>query len=234
MTSTEPTSVLDGVTEPPPAPLPGLDALRALVADAALRAAALLDGPGGALTEGNARGGAATGGAAADGAAAEGASTEGAGADGAAADGASADGVDDVTADIVRFVAQHGDTHLDRAALRLGCSAGRMRLLVTAHRCGGRPAVATCLAPLPADPDVLAAAEHAVQPLRPSPTAPVERHHNHLTDAPARVQLRYGPDGLWHPYVERYGSWQPAAAPAPDAATAYRAARTALRGATRT
>ncbi|MFJ2931758.1 hypothetical protein ACIO8G_03210 [Streptomyces sp. NPDC087219] len=108
-----------------------------------------------------------------------------------------------------------------------------MRLLVTAHRWAGRPAVATCLAPLPADPDVLAAAEHAVQPLRPSPTAPVERHHNHLTDAPARVQLRYGPDRLWHPYVKRYGSRQPAAAPPPAAATAYRAARTALRAATR-
>ncbi|MFD4314787.1 hypothetical protein [Streptomyces sp. NPDC058548] len=209
MTSAEPPSVLDGLTEPPPAPLPGLDALRALVADAALRAAALLDSPGGAPAEGVARAG-------------------------VAADGAAADGVDDVTADIVRFVALHGDTHLERAAARLGCSVGRVRLLATAHRWGGRPAVATCLAPLPADPDVLAAAEHAVQPLRPSPTAPVERHHNHLTDAPARVQLRYGPDGLWHPYVERYGSWQPAAAPTPDAATAYRAARTALRAAART
>ncbi|MFF3838864.1 hypothetical protein [Streptomyces sp. NPDC001930] len=205
MTSTEPPSVLDGLTEPPPAPLPGLDALRALVADAALRAAALLAGPGGVP--------------------AEGAATEGA--------GGAADGLDDVTADIVRFVARHGDAHLERAAIAVGCTVGRMRLLATAHRWGGRPAVATCLAPLPADPDVLAAAEHAVQPLRPSPTAPVERHHNHLTDAPARVQLRYGPDGLWHPYVERYGSWQPAAAPAPDAATAYRSARTALRAATR-
>ncbi|MFJ5074672.1 hypothetical protein ACIP8Z_08695 [Streptomyces sp. NPDC088553] len=208
MTSAEPPSLLDGLTEPPPAPPPGLDVLRALVADAALRAAALLDSSGGASTEGVARAV-------------------------VVADGAAADGVDDVTADVVRFVAGHGDAHLERAAIRLGCSVGRMRLLVTAHRWGGPPAVATCLAPLPTDPDVLAAAEHAVQPLRPSPTAPVERHHNHLTDAPARVQLRYGPDRLWHPYVERYCSWQPAAAPTPDAATAYRAARTALRAATR-
>ncbi|WP_395366299.1 hypothetical protein ACHGLA_34200 [Streptomyces sp. YH02] len=219
--STEPASVLDGLTEPPPAPLPGLDVMRALVADAALRAAALLDGPEGALAEGTAPHGAADG-AAADGSAAE----------GAAADRAD-DGVDDVTADIVRFVAQNGDAPLERAADHLGVSPGRLRLLATAHRWGGRPAVATCLAPLPADPHVLAAAEHVVQPLRPSPTAPVERHHNHLTDPPARVQLRYGPDRLWHPYVERYGGWQPAAAPHPDAATAYRAARTALRAATR-
>ncbi|WP_318210538.1 hypothetical protein [Streptomyces sp. SJL17-1] len=204
-TFTEPTSVLDGLSEPPPAPLPGLDVLRALVADAALRAAALLDGPEGALADGA-----------------------------AAPSGAAADGVDDVTADIVRFVAQNGDSHLERAAHHLGVPPGRLRLLATAHRWGGRPAVATCLAPLPADPEVLAAAEHAVQSLRPSPTAPVERHHNHLTDAPARVQLRYGPDRRWHPYVERYGGWQPAAAPHPDAATAYRAARTALRAATRT
>ncbi|WP_406065044.1 hypothetical protein OG462_38055 [Streptomyces sp. NBC_01077] len=198
MNSTDPLPVLDGLTEPPPAPLPGLDALRALVADAALRAAALLDGPRTTVAE-----------------------------------GAFGDGVDDVTADIARFVAHSGDVHLERAAARLGLSVGQMRLLATAHRFGGRPAVATFLAPLPADPGVLAAAEHAVQPLRPSPTAPVERHHNHLTDAPARVQLRYGPDHLWHPYVERYGSWQPAAVSHPDAATAYRAARTALRAPTR-
>ncbi|MFF1508709.1 hypothetical protein [Streptomyces sp. NPDC058326] len=187
-------SVLDGLGDPPPPPLPALDTLRALVADAADRAAALLDGS-----------------------ASTGALPAGAG------------DVDDVTADIVRFVARSGDTHLEPAAARLGVSSGQLRLLVTAHRFGGRPAVATCLAPQPAEPDVLAAAEHAVQPLRPSPTAPVERHHNRLTDAPARVQLRYGPDLRWHPYVERYGTWQPAAEPHPDPAVAYRAARTALR-----
>ncbi|MEU2117472.1 hypothetical protein ABZ567_17860 [Streptomyces sp. NPDC016459] len=190
-------SVLDGLTDPPPSPLPDLDALRALVADAAHRAAALLDTRGGAdvLAE-------------------------------------AFEDVDDVTADLARFVARSGDTHLESAAERLGVSPGRMKLLALAHRYGGRPAVATFLMPQPAEPDVLGAAEHAVQPLRPSPTAPVERHHNHLTDAPARVQLRYGPDGLWHPYVERYDTWQPAAAPHPDPAVAYRAARTALRAPT--
>ncbi|MFJ8660191.1 hypothetical protein [Streptomyces sp. NPDC093795] len=187
-------SVLDGLTDPPPSPLPGLDVLRALVADAAHRAAALLDDAG----SGRALAG-------------------------------PAEDVDDITADLARFVARTGDTHLEPAAARLGVSPGRMRLLATAHRYGGRPAVATFLAPQPADPDVLAAAEHSVQPLRPSPTAPVERHHNHLTDAPARVQLRYGPDLLWHPYVDRYGTWQPAAEPHSDPAVAYRAARTALR-----
>ncbi|MFD3536351.1 hypothetical protein [Streptomyces sp. NPDC058664] len=189
--------VLDGLADPPP-PLPALDTLRALVADAAHRAAALLDGS-----------------------------------DGTGALPADAVDVDDVTADIVRFVARSGDAHLEPAAARLGMPTGQLRLLATAHRFGGRPAVATCLAPQPADPDVLAAAEHAVQPLRPSPTAPVERHHNRLTDPPARVQLRYGPDLRWHPYVERYGIWQPAAEPDPDPAVAYQAARTALRAPTR-
>ncbi|MFH9725709.1 hypothetical protein ACH4M4_22495 [Streptomyces sp. NPDC017254] len=202
--------VLDSLTDPPPAPLPGLIVLRALAADAARRAAALLD---------DAKG------------------TPGGGSSGEAAAGsegvADADGVDDTTADIVRFVAVGGDIHLELAAGQLGVSVRQMRFLAIAHRFGGRPAVATCLAPRPADPDVLAAAEHAVQPLRPSPTAPMERRHNHLTDALARVQLRYGPDLFWHPYIERHGAWQPAAAPHADPAAAYRAARTALRAAAR-
>ncbi|MHA4773383.1 hypothetical protein L1085_002640 [Streptomyces sp. MSC1_001] len=187
-----PRSVLDGLSDAPPPPLPGLEVLRALVADAAHRAAVLLDDPDGAPS----------------------------GAD---------EGVDDVTADVARFVARGGDAHLEAAAERLGVSPGRMRLLALAHRYGGRSAVATFLAPRPAAPDVLGSAEHAVQPLRPSPTAPVERHHNHLTDAPARVQLRYGPDLRWHPYVERYGTWQPAGEPCSDPAAAYSAARAALR-----
>ncbi|MER6098519.1 hypothetical protein ABT154_22205 [Streptomyces sp. NPDC001728] len=191
--------VLDRVTAPPPPPLPALDALRALVADAAHRAAALLVPLGGESISD--------------------------------VDDGGGYGIDEVAADIARFVAQSGDdTHTGAAAAHLGISLGEMRRLATAHRHGGRAAVATCLAPRHADPEVLAAAEHAVQPLRPSPTAPVERHHNHLTDAPARVQLRYGPDNRWHPYVERYDTWHPAGPPNPDPAAAYRTARTALRG----
>ncbi|MDV9191736.1 hypothetical protein R6L23_26600 [Streptomyces sp. SR27] len=190
------------MTTPPPPPLPTLDALRALVADAAHRAATLLATQGGESTSD--------------------------GDDGIDYGGY---GIAEVTADIARFVAQSGDdVHTGPAAAHLGIGVGEMRRLATAHRYGGRAAVATCLAPRHADPDVLAAAEHAVQPLRPSPTAPVERHHNHLTDAPARVQLRYGPDNRWHPYVERYDIWHPAGPPNTDPAAAYRTARTALRG----
>ncbi|MEU4065038.1 hypothetical protein AB0F25_21930 [Streptomyces wedmorensis] len=183
--------VLDAVDGPPPAPLPSVDVLRVLVADAAGRAAALLDDPW---------------------------------------VGTAAVAADAVTVDVARFAALHGDAYLEAAAAHLGLTVPRTRQLAVAYRYGGPAAVATHLAPQPADPEVLAAAEHAVQPFRPAPTAPVERHHNHLTDAPARVQLRHGPDGLWHPYVERYGDWQPAAAPHADPAEAYRAARAALRG----
>lgn len=200
--------VLERVTAPPPEPLPSLDALRALVVDAAHRAEALLSDPGGEAFDDH---------------------------DGDGGGPASVGSSDDVTADIARFVARSGElpggeAHMEPAAAHLGIGVGELRRLAAAHRYGGRPAVATCLAPRHADPEVLAAAEHAVQPLRPSPTAPVERHHNHLTDAPARVQLRYGPDNRWHPYVERYGTWQPAGPPDVDPAVAYGTARTALRG----
>ncbi|MEV4429903.1 hypothetical protein ACN9M0_33840 [Streptomyces sp. R-07] len=205
-----PTPVLDRLTEQPPPPLPGLEVLRALTADAARRAAALLAASGAGDLEGSGSGTATPAPGVPDG-----------------TPGGLAAGL---TADLARFVAETGDTHTEAAAVHLGLSVAEMRRLAAAHRFGGPSGVATCLGPLPADPEVLASAEHAVQRLRPAPTAPVERHHNHLTDAPARVQLRYGPDGLWHPYAERYGTWHPAGPPHPDPAVAYTSARTALRG----
>ncbi|MFJ3581745.1 hypothetical protein ACIPPS_05855 [Streptomyces sp. NPDC090127] len=135
----------------------------------------------------------------------------------------------DTLTDIVRFTTGASGATLHTAADHLGLPPLQMRHLTLAYEHGGPHGVSTHLTPHTTDPGTLADAEAAIQPLRPSPNAPVERHHNQLTDPPAGVQLRHGTDGRWYPYVDRYGTWQPAAAPHPDPAAAYRAARTARR-----
>ncbi|WP_432121436.1 hypothetical protein [Streptomyces sp. S1] len=177
--------VLDAVTAEPPAPLPELAVLRALVRDAARRAAALLQGH---VPEAH-----------------------------------------DTVADIVRFTVGAGGDHLETAAAHLGLTPLRIRHLTAAYHHGGPHGAAACLSPRPAHPAALAGAEAAIRPLRPSPGAPLERHRDRLTDPPAGVQLRHGPDGRWYPYADLHGTWQPVAGPHGDPARAYRAARLALR-----
>ncbi|MFE8935948.1 hypothetical protein ACFYNX_00430 [Streptomyces sp. NPDC007872] len=177
--------VLDAVTAEPPAPLPDLAALRALVRDAARRAASLLQGH---VPEAH-----------------------------------------DTAADIVRFTVGTGGAHLETAAAHLGLTPLRMRHLTAAYHHGGPHGVAACLSPRPADPAVLAGAEAAIRPLRPFAEPPVERRRDRLTDPPAGVELRHGPDGRWYPYAHLHGAWQPVAGPHRDPVRAYRAARLALR-----
>ncbi|WP_053642728.1 MULTISPECIES: hypothetical protein [unclassified Streptomyces] len=177
--------LLDAITAEPPAPLPDLAVLRALVRDAARRATALLQGH---VPE-----------------------------------------VHDTVADIVRFTVGAGGEHGETAAAHLGLTPLLMRRLTAAYHHGGPHGAAACLSPRPADPAALAGAETAIRPLRPFPGTPVERRRDRLTDPPAGVQLRHGPDGRWYPYVDRDGTWQPVAGPHRDPVRAYRAARLARR-----
>ncbi|MCX2922939.1 hypothetical protein [Streptomyces sp. NEAU-W12] len=137
--------------------------------------------------------------------------------------------------DIARFLAlPHGAPFRQAAMDRLGLDIVGMGHYRLAHTHGGPGGAAAYLEPFTVDHDVLADAQARIQPLRPAATAPVVCEHNRLTDDAAGIQLRYGPDGRWHPYRAPYGVWQPVPGPSADPARAYRAARTAGRANRRT
>ncbi|MFI1189736.1 hypothetical protein [Streptomyces californicus] len=141
----------------------------------------------------------------------------------------------DTGSDLARFTAlDHGGPFRQAAMDHLGLDVVAMGHLTLAHTHGGPGGAAAYLHRYTLDHDVLARAQADIQPLRPAPNAAVECEDNHLTDPAAGIQLRYGPDGRWHPYLAPYGTWQPV--PGPDAypAQAYRAARTAARAHRRT
>ncbi|MFE7485101.1 hypothetical protein [Streptomyces sp. NPDC057552] len=136
----------------------------------------------------------------------------------------------DTGSDLARFTAlEHGTPYRQAAMNHLGLDVVAMGHLTLAHTHGGPAGAAAYLHRYTLDHDVLARAQTDIQPLRPAPNATVECEDNHLTDPAAGIQLRYGPDGRWHPYLAPYGTWQPVAGPAICAAQAYRAARVAAR-----
>ncbi|MFE1190107.1 hypothetical protein [[Kitasatospora] papulosa] len=141
----------------------------------------------------------------------------------------------DTGSDLARFTAlEHGAPFRQAAMDHLGLDVVAMGHLALAHTHGGPAGATAYLHRYTVDHDVLAHAHADIQPLRPAPNATVECEDNHLTDQAAGVQLRYGPDGRWHPYLAPYGTWQPVPGPSADAAEAYRAARTAARAHRRT
>ncbi|MGW2843221.1 hypothetical protein ACWCWD_36205 [Streptomyces sp. NPDC001493] len=136
----------------------------------------------------------------------------------------------DTGSDLARFTALAHGTPFRRAAMdHLGLDIVGMGHLTLAHTHGGPAGAAAYLHRYTVDRDVLARAQADIQPLRPAPNTSVEYEDNHLTDPAAGVQIRYGPDGRWHPYFAPYGAWQPVPGPSTDPARAYRAARTAAR-----
>ncbi|KFG71458.1 hypothetical protein [Streptomyces mutabilis] len=141
----------------------------------------------------------------------------------------------DTGSDLARFTAlEHGAPFRQAAMDHLALDVVAMGHLTLAHAHGGTAGAATYLHRYTLDHDVLARAQADIQPLRPAPNATVECEDNHLTDPAAGIQLRYGPDGRWHPYLAPYGTWQPVPGPAADPADAYRSARTAARAHRRT
>ncbi|MFD3729863.1 hypothetical protein [Streptomyces sp. NPDC058632] len=136
----------------------------------------------------------------------------------------------DPGSDIARFLAlPHGAPFRQAAMDRLGLDLIGLGHYQLAHTHGGPGGAAAYLEPFTVDHDVLADAQARIQPLRPAATAPIGCEHNRLTDDAAGIQLRYGPDGRWHPYRAPYGVWQPVPGPSADPARAYRAARAAGR-----
>lgn len=128
--------------------------------------------------------------------------------------------------DIARFLAlPHGAAFRQAAMDHLGLDIVGMGHLQLAYTHGGLGGAAAYLEPFTVDHDVLAHAQACIQPLRPAATATIECERNRITDEAAGIQLRYGPDGRWHPYRAPYGIWQPVPSPSADAAQAYRAAR---------
>ncbi|MFC5953480.1 hypothetical protein ACFP51_02925 [Streptomyces pratens] len=136
----------------------------------------------------------------------------------------------DPGSDIARFLAlPHGAPFRQAAMDRLGLDLVGMGHYRLAHTHGGPAGAAAYLEPFTVGHDILVDAQARIQPLRPAATAPIACEHNRLTDDAAGIQLRYGPDGRWHPYRAPYGIWQPVPGPSADPARAYRAARTAGR-----
>ncbi|MER5402781.1 hypothetical protein [Streptomyces sp. NPDC002599] len=136
---------------------------------------------------------------------------------------------------LARFVAlPHGAPFRQAAMNYLGLGIAAMGHLQLAHTYGGPGGAAAYLEAFTVDHDVLARAQAAIQPLRPAPLATVVCEDNRLTDEAAGIQLRYGPDGSWHPYRAPYGTWQPVPGTSADPAQAYRAARGAARTERRT
>ncbi|WP_405775640.1 hypothetical protein [Streptomyces sp. NBC_01538] len=137
---------------------------------------------------------------------------------------------DDPVQDAARLLADpaHRRYH-EHAAEQLGLSTLQMRDLALAHEYGGAAGVEVALWPLAADTEVLAHAEAAIQPHRPAQLASLVSQNNQLTDEAARIQLRLGSDGLWYPFTDWHGTWRPAPGPSENPATAYKAARRALR-----
>ncbi|WP_274036399.1 hypothetical protein [Streptomyces sp. MMBL 11-1] len=141
----------------------------------------------------------------------------------------------DTGSDLARFTAlEHGAPYRQAAMDHLGLDVVAMGHLTLAHTHGGPAGAAAYLHRYTVDHDVLARAQADIQPLRPAPNTAVECEDNHLTDPAAGIQLRYGPDGRWHPYLAPYGPWQPVPGPDADPVQAYRAARTAARAHRRT
>ncbi|MGW1617339.1 hypothetical protein ACWCQZ_50245 [Streptomyces sp. NPDC002285] len=137
---------------------------------------------------------------------------------------------DDPVQDAARLLADAAHRpYLEHAAEQLGLSTLQMRDLALAHEYGGAAGVEAALWPLAADAEVLAHAEAAIQPHRPARLASLVSQDNQLTDAAARIQLRLGSDGLWYPFTDWHGTWRPVPDPSRNPATAYKAARRALR-----
>jgi hypothetical protein len=138
--------------------------------------------------------------------------------------------VDGELHDVARLLTHpHHRPYLEEAADYFGLTTLQMRHLTLAHNHGGPAGVDAAAHRQPADPNDLAHAETAIQPLRPAPLAPLAREDNRLTDAAARIQLRLHA-GRWYPFTDWHGTWRPAPGHSADPAAAYKAARRALRG----
>jgi hypothetical protein len=132
----------------------------------------------------------------------------------------------DTDTDLARFAAlPHAAEFRQDIMDRLGLGIVALGHLQLAYAYGGAAGAATYLEPLTVHRDVLARAQADIQPLRPAPLATIDCEDNRLTDAAAGIQLRYGPDGRWHPYRAPYGTWQPVPGPSPAPDQAYRSAR---------
>lgn len=139
-------------------------------------------------------------------------------------------GPSDPVIDLVRLLAGCTDTAITRAAatpanLRPG-ELGRLR---TAYTYGGVHGVHTALHTTAPSPQTLQTAAESISHHRPRTAAALRTEHNHVTDDDAGLQVRYGPDHRWYPYVFGHGTWAPAPHPSSDPAHAYRFATMAKR-----
>ncbi|MEV5596436.1 SWF or SNF family helicase [Streptomyces sp. NPDC052496] len=130
--------------------------------------------------------------------------------------------------DAVRLAAAGPDP---RIAARLAAGSGRtaktLALAVRAWEYGGAPALAALEEEWTPEPAALAraTAQLAAAWEDDEPRPRLRHDRNRWTVVGGGVQLRYGRDGRWWPYVKERGQWAPAGPAAEDPASALAAVR---------
>ncbi|MGW7003671.1 SWIM zinc finger family protein [Streptomyces sp. NPDC054933] len=136
----------------------------------------------------------------------------------------------DPLVDAVRTLATPlGLPRLSQVAERAGRSPAQLKQALLAHRHNGLAGAHTVIHPLAHRPPRVDAALRAIAGIR-TVGGELRVGEGHITDAPAGIQLRYGPDSRWHPYTAGlHGHWIPAPGADTDPQAAYDAARTVRR-----
>jgi hypothetical protein len=136
----------------------------------------------------------------------------------------------DPLVDAVRLLsAEPTEARTARLAESSGLTSGEIRLLRTAHRCGGDAAVRVALYPWQPDPEVLHRASEQITTRGIARRGVLQQDRNRLTDRGAGAQIRLGTDARWYPFTGDRDTWVATTGASPEPSAALSAAITASR-----